>query len=104
MDNMVAAIKYMKYLPQIIQIVVSVEGILGPGTGAEKKEKALKLVAALIATVEGIAEKDLVDNDAMMRLADTMIELAVKLMNLQPEVEKVASEIRDLNPNASTRP
>ena len=52
-----------------------------------------------LAMVEGITEKDLVNDAAFLSLADRLIELAVTLMKLQPEVEAVAAHIRALKPN-----
>ena len=96
--NILDAIKYARFIPIVIQIVSGIQALRGPGNGEQKKAEAIKLVAAALAMVEGIAEKDLVNDAAFLSLADRLIELAVTLMKLQPEVEAVAAHIRALKP------
>lgn len=99
--NIIDAIKYARFIPLVIQIVSAVQAAMGPGDGASKKAAAIKALAAALALVEGVTEKDLLDDAAFLALADQLIELAVRLMHLQPEVEAVAANIRALKP---TRP
>lgn len=96
--NILDAIKYARFIPLIIQIVSGVQALMGPGDGEAKKIAALKLAAAALAAVEGIAEKDIVNDEAAMALLSRLIELGVQLMQLQPEIERVAADIRALKP------
>jgi hypothetical protein len=96
--NFIDLIKYARFIPLVIQIVSAVQAAMGPGNGEQKKAAALKALAAALAIVEGIAEKDLLDDAAFLALADRLIELAVSMLKLQPEVESIAGRIRALRP------
>ena len=87
--------------PEVVdQIVSAIQAAMGPGDGASKKAAALKALAAALAIVEGVAEKDLLNDAEFLALADRLIELAVTLMQLHPEVEAIAARIRGLKPAA----
>lgn len=93
--------KYVKYLPLLLkaaEVVASVEVLMGPGNGAAKLAEAKKLLVAAWAMAEGVAGKDLANDAAVFALAETLIEVAVKLMNMQGDIEKVAAHIRALKP------
>lgn len=98
--NILDAVKYARFIPLVIQIVSAVQAVMGPGNGEEKKAAALKALAAALAIVEGVAEKDLLNDAEFLALADKLIALAVMLMKLQPEVEAIAARIRALKPAA----
>lgn len=99
--NILDAIKYARFIPLVIQIVSAVQALRGPGDGAAKKAEALRLVAAALALTEGLLEKDVLNDEAAMALADKLIELAVQLLHLQPEVEAIAAKIRALTPKTA---
>jgi hypothetical protein len=41
-----------------------------------------------------------VNNEAFLAIADKLIELAVGMLQLQPQVEKIAADVRALRPKA----
>ncbi len=96
--NILEALKYAKYLPEIIAIVASLEATFGPGTGAQKKAAALQAIAALLQLGEKATGKDLVNDEAFLALASKLIELAVGMMKLQPDLVAIANDVRDLKP------
>lgn len=96
--SIVDALKYMKLMPEVIKIVGGIQVALGPGDGPTKKAAALKAVAAVMAVVEGVAEKDYVNDAAALAIADHLIELAVQMMQFQPAIENLAKQVRALRP------
>ncbi|HVJ72014.1 MAG TPA: hypothetical protein VM531_11015 [Sphingomicrobium sp.] len=94
-------LKYLKYLPLLMkaaEIVASVEVLMGSGNGPTKLAEAKKLLIAAWAVTEGVVGKDLANDAAVAALAETLIEMAVKLMNMQPDIDKVAGLFRALRP------
>lgn len=95
-----ALMKYAKYIPLVIQIVSAVQAFMGDAPNDEKHAKAKQALAAGLALVEGISEKDLANDAAFNELADDLITLGVDLMKLQPRIEEIAAHIRNLKPAA----
>ena len=96
--NFLDAIKYARFIPLVVQAVTGEQALMGPGDGAAKKAAAMKIVIAALAITEGVAERDLVNDEAALALASRLIELAVQLLQLQPEIERIAANIRALKP------
>lgn len=93
-------IKYARFLPLIVQVVSAIQVLRGTGDGPAKKAAALAIVASALALTEGISEKDFVNDEEALALADELVELGVDMMKLQPRVERIAARLRAVKPKA----
>lgn len=73
-----ALLKIVGFIPSIL---VGIEGLFGSKTGAQKQATAISLIGTLFAGAEGIAGKDIVDNNAFQEGLKQVIEGVVKMLN-----------------------
>ncbi|ODS54699.1 MAG: hypothetical protein ABS36_11070 [Acidobacteria bacterium SCN 69-37] len=77
-------------------IVDSVQRIFGKGNGAQKKQAAKDAATDIIMAVEGVAGKDLVDDQRVQNLLDEAIELGVSQMKIVARLREIDEDIKAL--------
>lgn len=84
-------------IAQVIpSIVDSVQRIFGKGNGAQKKQAAKDAATDIIMAVEGVAGKDLVDDQRVQDLLDEAIELGVSQMKIVNRLREIDETIKAL--------
>ncbi len=75
----------LKYLPTILPIIIEaiklVEKIFGSGQGPAKLAAVVSLVKVAVFAVEGITEKDIVDDELFSEGIEELVSGIVKILN-----------------------
>lgn len=76
------------------QIVKGVQGAFGHESGPVRKQHAMDAANEALALVEGVAGKDLANDDAAQALLSEAIELGVTIMKAQERLRAIASALK----------
>ncbi len=92
----------IKFGPTVIKIAKSVKALFGKSkTGHEKLAIAKEAIRDSEAVAEAIANKDLVDTDALDALVTEAAELGYQAMKIEERLEAIKSAIKALKPKAA---
>lgn len=91
----------IKFAPQILGIVKGVRALFGHSkSGPEKLAIAKDAAKSTVIVAEGIADKDLVNDDAIDALTTEAVELGYQVMKIEDRIEAIRDEIKRLKPSA----
>lgn len=76
----------LRLIPLIVTAITSVEHLIGAKKGKEKQDAAVGLVAQFIPILESTISKDVVDDAKVQDAMRSVIDAAVKLMNVAADV------------------
>lgn len=73
--------KLLRGIAMLPVIITGIEPLFGKGTGDQKRESALGMLAAIIGMAEAVSGKDIVDDKAFQEGIRKMVDGAVQVMN-----------------------
>jgi hypothetical protein len=71
-------LKVLGYLPALL---TGIEGLFGSKSGQQKQSSALALVSLMLGGIEGVTNKDIVDNDKFQEGLKKVIDGTVECLN-----------------------